>query len=414
MTKICSKRFFVTIMLALVISANGCSKSNADADNNAGNADDSNSTNLYIAQTTPKIKNDDKPNNDKPNNDKSNDDKSNDDQSEVKVQTFDGAKLLGKIKSENDSVMQLAKLLKNEKFPYSCLDVNAEINPRPITIEGNNLTLEIKITITVNENKFNAFAKKLNALLTELKTESGTVTLKGEPSRRNEDLIKNTIYFKLPINENKSNFRISIYTKGDQSLTNTDWNYYDLSPKFALLFSAYQNLIVCADVALNNEAQKNIKSIRKACCFTQLLKTERSPYFYNNNTIYIRTPNNGGQSFRHEKQNFEYGLDKFVNEGSAVVENDLKYIRECLQEKNYDRLYIPYSAHIFPFPDLSVAQEEIFIYPSRAFTITDKITITSEELSSVKSIVCRAMSENPTMDEFYKELPELLNKFNPR
>ncbi|MDR1480302.1 MAG: hypothetical protein LBJ00_15310 [Planctomycetaceae bacterium] len=350
--------------------------------------------------------------------------------SEIQVETFDGAniakRLNEKIKSDNDAVMLVADFLRAENFPYSCLDVNAELNPKPIKTVGDNLTMAVKATVTVNEKKFDTFSKKFIPILEKIKTKSGTIALEGIPvsgsKKSNNSLsdvieklegkgfdkeISEAVGFFFPINnENKNEktpkFILNINTTSNKTLKNTDWNYYEMPPKFGILFYAYQNLIICIDTTLNGENNKLMMSIRIPCYRTQLTVTDHSP-FYASGSGWLTTTRE------------QYIEDtRLVETGSAIL--GVKDIHKYIQNDNIHYL-VPHSVYIFPFPNFNVNRGNwlhstwSLLYPKRSMELIREITITSEELSAVKSVTSRVRNESPTMDEFYKDLPELLNKF---
>ncbi|MDR2439752.1 MAG: hypothetical protein LBE12_10345 [Planctomycetaceae bacterium] len=348
--------------------------------------------------------------------------------SEVSVKTFDGAsiakKLTEKIKSDNDAVMLVADFLRSENFPYSCIDAAAELNPTPVKTVGKELTMELKVTLTSNENKFNAFSKKIIPILEKIKINSGTLILEGTPGQGK------SVGFELPDNLDKSYLRCNIFTSSNKSLKNTNWNYYDLPPKFKILFAAYQCIIICADVSVNNNNNEKILSLRRPFCNTQLIKSKNFYQYYFDNCIRILLGDSkkkailydsiktGSTSMFEDKHLNPYGIDPNNPWGRSSNSDEIRARRDAefsLYRFNEEHKNIADSIYIMLFPwsinEYSDHKGYTYFNPNRSWSETYTITITAEELSSVKSVTCRVMSENSAMEEFYKKLPELLKKF---
>jgi hypothetical protein len=313
--------------------------------------------------------------------------------SEISVKTFDGAsiakKLTEKIKSDNDAVMLMADFLRSENFPYSCIDAAAELNPTPVKTVDNELTMQVKITLTINENKFNAFSKKIIPVLEKIKTNSGTLTLEGTPDNNNP----NSVAFQLPENPDKSFLRCNIFTSSNKSLKNTNWNFYDLPPKFKLLFAAYQGIIICADVNVNNNNNEKIVSLRRPFWNMQLIKSKNIHQY-------------SGRVYFYYRPFDATDLTNLVKTGSTIM-FDYNVQQHLLnnRDNNTDSIYI------MLFPWFGDGGSSSYFDQNRNCFQTHTITITAEELSSVKSVTCRVMGENSKMEAFYKKLPELLDKF---
>ncbi|MDR1480303.1 MAG: hypothetical protein LBJ00_15315 [Planctomycetaceae bacterium] len=322
--------------------------------------------------------------------------------SEIKVKTFDGAniakRLNEKIKSDNDAVMLVADFLRAENFPYSCLEVKAKLNPKPVKTVGDELTMEIDATVAVNEKNFDAFSKKFIKILEKIKTGSGTLSLEGHPSEN--DMLGKFVSFNFPKNEDESKFRCGVNTAHNKTLTNTVWNYYDLSPKFEVLFCAYKNLYVRIDVALNDVGSRRMMSTRMSCY--NLIESGADSQAF----LKVVKPPKEDINHNHYYTNYRNKVIECIKTGSAIFQYE--NIQSAYKGGYDTRNFMARSVYILPFPTLT---SQSYFSHDRSVTLTREITLTSEELSSVKSVTSRVMSESPTMDEFYKDLPELLNKF---
>ena len=343
------------------------------------------------------------------------------------ISQVDGAGLVGRIDarvtsaetkaaSEDDSILMLAKVLRDQNFPYSILEATAEIDDKPVKRDGNTLTVNLNVTVQPNTQKFVEFRTAIEPVLEKIAISKRSVNLTAQQA--SGDVINGrtatvTPYFHIAGYRDgitRANQTIFVYvnTARNNALTNTSWNAYELPNKAAVLFGAYSDILPAVDVALhaNDESMIMVKRIGLLASLFDM-----GTLFFNC-TNRFRTYHAGGRTS-------DIIFDTLVESGSHcpfLVRSGLTGTNLTLSVGNAgESPFLVRHFFLAPFGNRKVGRDQgrdnIFFMPQLTWQRT--ITLDTDELESVKTIKSTVISQNPTMDEFHRKLPEFLKNWQP-
>jgi len=178
---------------------------------------------------------------------------------------IDGASLAGmvetSVKSENDFVLLFAKILKDENFPYSLMDV--EISAPKVVKRGETNTLEFDYTCKANADKYAEFLKKIQPVLEKASERNRSFMV--EAKKEDSDYFKKAYghalryYPKLPgYEEGKHYFCVNTHVAGNYQ--STKWQVYKIPEKLTLPIHAYSQLVPVAELSFYDK-QKNLVTV---------------------------------------------------------------------------------------------------------------------------------------------------------
>jgi hypothetical protein len=288
---------------------------------------------------------------------------------------FDGASITGKSQTKEESanaVLLLAKILKDQNYPYSIMEVTGEMEKKPIEKQGDSVTIRVNVTLKPNAEKFDEFRKKIEPILDKIALSKSNMTLKMNKDTSNNyklDSLPNSD----PDGKNSRSVFLHLNTSRNNNLTNTSWKSFELPIEAHTILSAYYAVVPCIEIELCNTENAVVTDafVSNPC--------PRAAYGIINNC-----------SNSINRGNFvKYHIKKGLNDVSGLAPvGGSEYFTDFL------------FSLFFGFDNSFVSSYVI----SRVFTLE------LSELASIKSLKIRIVIQNRQMDEFYKTLPEILKK----
>jgi hypothetical protein len=169
-----------------------------------------------------------------------------------------GASAETKAESEDGAILMLAKVLRDQNFPYSILEATATLGETPVKRDGKNLTLELNVTVQPNVQKFEDFRKAIEPVLEKIAISKRTVNLTAQQEGSGNNTYLHIVGYREGIRQPDQTIFVYINTARNNALTNTSWTAYELPQKAVVLFAAYADIMPAVDVALNNADESTI------------------------------------------------------------------------------------------------------------------------------------------------------------
>ncbi|MDR2437900.1 MAG: hypothetical protein LBE12_00835 [Planctomycetaceae bacterium] len=291
------------------------------------------------------------------------------------IKSVDGESLAASIDTKNtddDAKIQiLAKILKDQNYPFSILEATAELNPEPVKRNGDSLEMEIKVTVQANYQKFDEFRKIIEPVLKKIAVSESTAVIKDV----------NIDSFREELGQDKMAF-CYINTSRNAKLTNCGYKAYKLPDKVAAILFPYACIVPVVDVLLCNANGDAIVTDRIAVV-----------YHYARYNDYRNFAGTEQYTVRFNR----YDGNK-ISQGATFM--------------NFSNTYYPKHFFLQPFVRRNVDRHNYKFMSQLFFTQTVKIE--SSELKQVKSVKCVVVSDCPPLDEVYQNLPETLKNWNPK
>ena len=306
-----------------------------------------------------------------------------------------------KAASVDDSILMLAKVLRDQNYPYSILEATATLG-EPVSKNGN-LELPINLTVQPNVKKFEEFRKAIEPVLEKIAISKRTVNITAQQGGSGNNTYLHIAGYRERITSVDQTFFVYLNTARNNTFTNTSWNAYELPNKAIVLFGAYSDILPAVDVALHSN-DENIAMVKRIGLFSS---RRRDVVFNSINRFFFLSPKP------------EYS-DAWVEAGSScsiLIYRDFGPKMSLSAYNGYGSNSYPFSIrHFFLAPFLNFPIDDstngnIMFRPSATFLRT--ITLDADELQSIKTIKCTVLSQNPVMDEFHRNLPEFLKNWQP-
>jgi hypothetical protein len=323
------------------------------------------------------------------------------------IKSVDGESLAASIDTKNtddDAKVQiLAKILKDQNYPFSILEATAELNPEPVKRNGDSLEMEIKVTVQANYQKFDEFRKIIEPVLKKIAISESTTVIKDTNTRSFEEYL----------NQDKTAF-CYINTSRNAKLTNCGYKAYKLSDKVAAILFPYARIIPAVDVMLCNANGDSVVTDRIAVVYRyghysyySFAGVEQYSYTL---TGYDHNKISQGATFSR------YNEDDYPKH--FFLQPFLRVDRNFLSQLSFIPTVKIESSELKQVKLVPVLQESVsFLQIDNKFSsqlfFTQTVKIESSELKQVKSVKCVVVSNCPPLDEVYQKLPETLKNWNP-
>ncbi|MDR0608687.1 MAG: hypothetical protein LBG58_01080 [Planctomycetaceae bacterium] len=293
--------------------------------------------------------------------------------SNASIKSVDGESLAASIDTKNaddDAKVQiLAKVLKDQNYPFSILEATAKLNPEPVKRNGDSLEMEVKVTVQMNYQKFDEFRKTIEPVLKKIAIAESTSVIKDMKVQSFSEFL----------GQDKKAF-CHINTSRNAKLTNCGYKTYKLPDKAVAILLPYAQIVPAVDILLCNVNGDAVLTERIAV------------------TGYSR--DNTGFAGTTQYAGYFEGMDlNKIGQGSIFT-----YYR------GYNHHYRHYPKHFLLEPFSSISRDDEF---SSTLFFTPTVKIESSELKQVKSVKCEIISNCPPLDEVYQKLPETLKNWNP-
>ena len=311
-----------------------------------------------------------------------------------------------KAASEDDSILILAKALRDQNYPYSILEATATLG-EAVSKNGN---LEVPITLTVQPNvqKFEEFRKAIEPVLEKIAISKRLVNLTAQQAGSGNNTYLHIAGYREQITSADQTFFIYLNTARNTALTNTSWNAYELPNKAVVLFGAYADILPAVDVALHANDENTIM-VKRIGLF--LPRPEGVVY-------------NGINRFFFNRPSPTYS-DAWVESGSNCSALRANNFGASMSFPNYQSRTTSFNSfhpfrvrHFFLAPFFnsyvggdSNGNDQFMFVPREIWSRT--ITLDTDELQAIKTIKSTVLSQNPTMDGFLRNLPEFLKNWKP-
>ncbi|MDR1383563.1 MAG: hypothetical protein LBJ67_06935 [Planctomycetaceae bacterium] len=321
--------------------------------------------------------------------------------------SVDGAGLLAKIDtkdiSEKDGMLLFAKVLRDQKFPYSLMEATAKVTGEPEKQGDETYKISVDVTCTVNFEKYEQFRQAIEPVLEKL-----AISKTKEIIKTDKVIIdgRNCI-FQLPGHrlfgyghEKETSVFVWINTTRNSGFSNTGWNVYEVPLKYVLVLYAYAKILPCIDIDFYNNSQVILSE--RIGCF-HLIKPgsyDAHPYF--NNCIFFEQ--------LWDKSLSSYQAERLVLKGNTSfgVMDLLDNVNRSRQKNELSFWNKPSCYFMGPFLCDHIRAgsdwKNTFV---TSYSHHFQISFGKNDLESLKTVKANVMFENPTMDEFYKKLPEL-------
>jgi hypothetical protein len=288
----------------------------------------------------------------------------------------DGSSIAGKIltkdESETAAVLLLAKVLKDNNYPYSVMEVSAKMEKEPVKKEGDSITMRVNVTVKANTEKFDALHKKIEPILDKIALSKSNKTLK---TTKDGD----SYHFGGLPNSNPQTF-LHFNTSRNNNLMNTGWKSYELPNKARAILLAYVSVFPCIEIEVCNAVGNAI--------VTDSFPPSYKSYDRHEYLLSCSISNHDSPGINGKSVNAGSSLAPFMD---PIIKNPSSYS---------DFLFSPF------FDGLPLGRRFISEH-----TIVREFTIDTSELSAAKSLKCRIDPQNRAMNEYYKELPEILKNW---
>jgi len=335
------------------------------------------------------------------------------------VNQVDGADLVGRIDariasaetkaaSVDDSILLLAKVLRDHNFPYSILEATAEIDDKPVKRDGNNLTVNLNVTVQPNAQKFAEFRTAIEPVLEKIAISKRTVNLTAMQAGTGNNTYLHIAGYREQITSADQTFFVYLNTARNNALTNTSWNAYELPNKAVALFGVYSDILPAVDVALQADDENTIM-VRRIGLF--LPRSEGVVY-------------NGINRFFFNRPSPAYS-DAWVESGSNCSALRANNFGASMSFPNYQSRTTSFNSfhpfrvrHFFLAPFFNSyagrdnnGNDQFMFVPREIWSRT--ITLNTDELQTIKTIKSTVLSQNPTKDGFLRNLPNFLKNWQP-
>lgn len=307
---------------------------------------------------------------------------------------IDGASLAGavetSVKSENDATLMFAKILKDESFPYSLMDV--ELSEPRVVKRGETNTLEFDYTCKGNMEKYAIFSKKIMGFLdkTAVKKQSFLVVAKKEVESLKYDPRS------LP-NVEKDKHYFCVNTNISNNFQSTQWQYYEIPKKFTLPIYAYSKLVPAAEISFYDK-QKNLITVKRMVNGYQAMPPfDGFSFFATNFCSHLI----GYTGYRYTP-----GAEDSVSQSGScfgIIGRGAEY------SSRFVFAFAPFNIHN---PNTGGRYTD---HPDTIVHITQRkvqVTLTKEELARLDHVEVRLLEDCPEMDDFYEKLPKMLKEMD--
>jgi len=306
-----------------------------------------------------------------------------------------------KAASVDDGILMLAKVLRDQNYPYSILEATATLG-EPVSKNGN-LELPINLTVQPNAQKFAEFRKAIEPVLEKIAISKRIVNITAQQAGSGNDTYLHIAGYREGIEQPDQTIFVHINTARNNALTNTSWTAYELPKKSVALFAAYADIMPAVDVALQAD-EENTVMVKRIGLFVRHKSYDQYNVFPNCSVrlLYL-------SRFGISDAWVESGSNSLALRDPLFTETPKYIIR------NTDGNPPLNVRHFFlaPFFEMFVTnQSSQFMFHPR-FTASRTITLDTDELQSIKTITTTVLSQNPTMDEFHRKLPEFLKNWKP-
>jgi len=229
------------------------------------------------------------------------------------VRQVDGAAILGRIEtqadalhiSENEPILLLAKVLRDQNYPYSIMEATAELGKEPVRREGNNLVMPLYITVRANAQKFEEFRKAIEPVLEKIAILRGTMNLRAQQQGSGDRAYLFVDGPRQTMTASANTVFVYLNTTYNNALTGTGWNRYELSNKASPLFAAYSGIVPAVEISFHAKDESVIATERIGACVERGAMVLLSNYtnvfqaFSVHNTFFGHYSNYDGADCRH-------------------------------------------------------------------------------------------------------------------
>ncbi|MDO4575480.1 MAG: hypothetical protein Q4D98_09750 [Planctomycetia bacterium] len=306
-----------------------------------------------------------------------------------KTYSVAGADLLGKMEtkeaSEKQGVMFLANFLKEEPFPYSLYDLTIVGEPKVKKVDG-----VIKYSCvwwaTVDLEKYQDFAKRLTSILDKVAIRKGSFVREAEFDQKTGRINFAT---KNPVPGNK-NFHFYVCTGVSGKYSSFRFNIYELPKKYSYLAEAYKNLFPVGEIQLHDADGDVVCSGRIGLNFPSEWNGDLCPF--NMFPGYFRLKDR--TVYFYSTHDFDAG-----NKVTDAIESTT-----CIS-----KLYVEGRLSGVMLSPVAVGYSRGYVNVMGKAGVKT-FTLTSEELSRVKSVSIQILPDNPAMDAIYEKMEAEINK----
>ena len=319
----------------------------------------------------------------------------------IATKKFDGTTVGANIDlvkgQDNQNILYLANFLKSNEFPYSILDVEIEEEPKVVKQDGDDVIVEVGYIARPNMERYNAFVNELTKILDKvaIRKSSFVFQMMREKEEKVPDKNKLAIcqaMLFLP-DENKrkrgptpeqGNITISVCVRGTANNKMTQWQSYELSGKFGILFEKYLMLIPAFECAVNDASGNGVIAQRKPLGI-MTGREFKTINLFPQSGIYVFFPT---EEQRESVTSFIINTDKYGNTSW----------NESSWQADKKRVLVA------PFGCCYYGNRWWYSY----FRNSVQFTLSSDDLRNVKSASIALVPENPDMDKFYEGLEKEL------
>lgn len=308
---------------------------------------------------------------------------------------IDGASLVGKLdtsaKSESQQIIQFANFLKESAFPYSLMD--AEISEPRVTEEGENVILEFDYTCQVDTEKYDEFVEKLTPLLKQISPKSTTFLVE---TKKNESGFLTYNPDKLSVLE-KGKHYLCVNTEVFNKYQSTRWQAYEIPAKLNTLLIAYNKVIHVAEITLRDKKKKLIMVKRFISGVNLQMVSSGS--------------GNDERNWREETALSPYNLcSHLAGYTRGRVPTVTSIDTEAQKGSQMKEPHNPdYDVIVFGIGPCQIGCDRggAVLFPT-AQQRKVRVTLPKEDLARIATMDVEIIAENPDMDKFYEQLPEIL------
>jgi hypothetical protein len=332
------------------------------------------------------------------------------------VTSVDGASLLAKTDtksmSEKDGMLLFAKVLRDQNFPYSLMEATAKVTGEPEKQGDGTYKVSVDVTCTVNQEKYKQFRQAVEPILEKLAISKTREVIKANYAYKGVNCILSFPGHYLFDNRKKEDsVFVWINTTRNKELTNTGWNVYEVPLKYVIVLYAYGSILPRINIDL--------------CRDSSVILSERiGGYKYWHRFHRVLFHNCISQCLYNTDRIPEYNSDEgvlkeLIDQGNTSF-GAIDILTEAKQPKQQNNLLFEqrdaWSCYLFaPFlcgrvggdPDYYGSREEFYPAFVPSFFRHIQVSLSKEELESLKLVKVNIMSENHAMDELYEKLPEL-------
>lgn len=294
---------------------------------------------------------------------------------------IDGAKLVqdkqATGKSQGDAATQFAGILRDEKFPYSLMDVEVG-EPQVVKGKGwddcwdeggNDCMVTFDFTCKVDEEKYAAFMEKITPVLEKAAMQSRSFMVEAKKAGDSLEFDIN----KLPKLDDGKTY-VSVNTEAFNDYQSTQWQMYEVPAKLMLTADAYFRLVPVAEVTLYDSKNKRIAAKRFICGYGTDAKCVAANLCLRFHEASTRSPSAMNRAI--------YTSDEPALNGTFIKKETLKVASFA---------FAPFFGT--PGTIVPVATRKV------------QLTLSEKDLERLDHVEVKLLDSCPDMDQLYRELP---------